>query len=283
MKIRVVSDLHLEFDDVNIINDDGCDTLILSGDILVAQDLYDHPMQPTAIDAALTNGSQGIGRRQESALRFREFLSRCSNQFSHVVYVAGNHEFYHGRWIQSLQVLRDECARFSNISFLENETVTIGDYTFVGATLWTDMNRGDPLTLYTVQNGMNDFKIIRHDGLGYIKLRPVHVISRHRDSLEYIKSVVKGDPSKRYVVITHHAPSYQSIHEQYRRDYHLNGAYASDLTDFILDCPQIVLWTHGHVHSPFEYMIGSTKIVCNPRGYERFEDTGWDKNKIVEI
>lgn len=283
MKIRVVSDLHLEFDDVYIVNHDGCDVLILSGDILVAQDLYDHPAPPSTIDQALIAGSQGIGRRQEAAQRFRDFLKRCSFQFPRVVYVAGNHEFYHGRWIQSLQVLKDECARFPNISFLENETTVIEDITFIGATLWTDMNRGDPITMYTVQNSMNDFKIIRHDGLEYTKLRPAHVISRHRKSLEYIQTVLDNDPLKKYVVVTHHAPSYQSIHEQYRQDHHLNGAYVSGLADFILDRPQIVMWTHGHVHHPFEYNIGSTRIVCNPRGYERFEDTGWDKNKTVEI
>jgi hypothetical protein len=51
----------------------------------------------------------------------------------------------------------------------------------------------------------------------------------------------------------------------------MNGAYSSDLNDFILDHPQIKLWTHGHTHEPFDYMIGSTRIVCNPRGYSGYE------------
>jgi hypothetical protein len=34
-----------------------------------------------------------------------------------------------------------------------------------------------------------------------------------------------------------------------------------------MDHPEIVLWTHGHMHDPFDYMIGSTRVVCNPRGY----------------
>ena len=47
----------------------------------------------------------------------------------------------------------------------------------------------------------------------------------------------------------------------------MNGGYSSDMNDYILDHPQIRLWTHGHTHHPFDYRIGSTRIVCNPRGY----------------
>jgi hypothetical protein len=47
----------------------------------------------------------------------------------------------------------------------------------------------------------------------------------------------------------------------------MNGGYRSELSEFILDHPQIKLWTHGHMHDPFDYMIGTTRVVCNPRGY----------------
>ena len=39
MKLYVTSDLHLEFGDLDLVNTDNVDVLILSGDILVAQDL----------------------------------------------------------------------------------------------------------------------------------------------------------------------------------------------------------------------------------------------------
>jgi hypothetical protein len=51
----------------------------------------------------------------------------------------------------------------------------------------------------------------------------------------------------------------------------MNGAYSSDLSDFILDHPQIKVWTHGHTHHNFDYMIGDCRIVCNPRGYINYE------------
>ena len=148
----------------------------------------------------------------------------------------------------------------------------IGDVTFVGSTLWTDMNKGDPLTLHAVADMMNDFKIIRHDELGYTKLRPAHVASRHRKSVEYIRSVMEGKFDEKFVVVGHHSPSKMSTHPRYQHDTLMNGAYSSDLSEFILDHPQIKLWTHGHTHHKFDYMIGSTRIVCNPRGYDGYED-----------
>ena len=51
----------------------------------------------------------------------------------------------------------------------------------------------------------------------------------------------------------------------------MNGGYASDLSDLILDNPQIKFWTHGHIHTQFDYMIGTTRILCNPRGYAGYE------------
>ena len=52
----------------------------------------------------------------------------------------------------------------------------------------------------------------------------------------------------------------------------MNGAYSSDLSEFILDNPEIKVWTHGHTHDNFDYMIGSTRIICNPRGYKGYEE-----------
>jgi Icc-related predicted phosphoesterase len=109
-------------------------------------------------------------------------------------------------------------------------------------------------------------------------------MERHRKSLNYIRSVVESDTTKKYVVVGHHAPSTLSVKPKYKSDTTLNGAYTSDLSEFILDHPSIKLWTHGHTHDCFDYRIGSTRIVCNPRGYEGYEpDSGWDPNLILEV
>jgi Icc-related predicted phosphoesterase len=279
MKIKLVSDLHLEFEDINIKNDKDYDVLILSGDILVINDLHDHPEEKYShLDiAALKFG-------QARAQLFRDFLKRCSFQFPHVVYVAGNHEFYHGEFHRGVEHIREECAKFLNIHFLERDCQFINGVMFVGGTLWTDMNKGDPLTQHAISDMMNDFRVIRNDHHGYTKLRPAHVIDRHRKTLGYIQQIVDANKDRKCVVVGHHAPSYQSIGEQYKHDTLMNGGYASDLSEFILDRPQIKLWTHGHMHQTFDYMIGETRVVCNPRGYESHgEVSGWNPDILIEI
>ena len=257
MKIKLVSDLHLEFSDINIQNDQDYDVLILGGDIMIAQDLHDH------IAADFNPYSAGsftdLTRKQERVQRFRDFFKRCSFQFPHVIYIMGNHEFYHGKFYAAIDYMR---------------------------TLWTDMNDRDPLTMNAIKDLMNDFRIIRNDKREYAKMSALDVAIRHDKTLGYIKLIVQEHKDKRCVVVGHHAPSFKSVSEQYASQTLMNGGYASDLSEFIMDHPQIKLWTHGHMHQPFDYVIGETRVVCNPRGYENddySEDSGWNPNIVIEI
>jgi len=296
MKIKLVSDLHLEFSDINITNNDQCDVLILGGDIMVAQDLHDHPEPNNTVDQTAIAAGTGLGRRQQSAQRYRDFLKRCSFQFPHVIYVAGNHEFYHGKFYAGIDYLREECAKYTNIHFLEcdtkiiqdrnHETGEVSDVVFVGGTLWTDMNKGDPMTMHAIEGMMNDFRIIRNDKRNFAPMSARDVVNRHVRTLSYFRSVLAEQHDRKFVVVGHHSPSFQSVHDMYKHETLMNGGYHSDLSEFILDHPQIALWTHGHTHYPFDYTIGETRIVCNPRGYEGdgySEDTGWNPDIIIEI
>jgi predicted phosphodiesterase len=263
MKIALCSDLHLEFEDIDLKNTEGAEVLILSGDIMLAEDLHNYK-------PPVTNPQQPyseMGARQLAAQRFHNFLSRVSNEFPHVVYVAGNHEFYHGRWVASIEHLREACAKYPNIYFLECDVKVINEVSFIGATLWTDCNKGDPLTLHALSDMMNDYKIVRNDEYGYTKLRPAHTMHRHQKTLSYLKAVLPNMKDKSVVFVGHHGPSSMSTHPRYANDYIMNGGYRSELSELILDNPQIKLWTHGHMHDPFDYMIGTTRVVCNPRGY----------------
>ena len=281
MKIKVVSDLHLEHGDIDIPNTESADVLILSGDICVADDLDRNipdynPYTPGAVTK--------LGERQASAIRYLKFFERVSADYPHVVYVAGNHEFYHGKWVKSLDILRETVTKFPNIHFLECDVFKLDDVTFIGGTLWTDMNRGDPLTLHAVNDMMNDFRLIRNDEHGYTRLRPSHTVSRFRKMVDYVRTVIEGKFDEKFVVVGHHAPTRLSIADYYKGDYIMNGAYASDLSEFILDHPQIKLWTHGHMHNPSDYMMGETRVVCNPRGYVGEEHlSGFNPNLIIEV
>jgi len=264
MKIALCSDLHLEFEDVDLKNTGGAEVLILSGDIMLAEDLHNHP--PLTVNQYESYTELGV--RQKSAQRFRSFLHRVSKEFPHVVYVAGNHEFYHGRWSESITHLRTECANYPNIYFLERDIKVINEVSFIGATLWTDCNKGDPLTLHALTDMMNDYRVIRNDEHNFSKLRPAHTLHRHQQTISYLKQVLPDLKDRKVVFVGHHAPSNLSTHPRYANETLMNGGYHSDLSELILDHPQIVLVTHGHMHDPFDYMIGTTRVVCNPRGYK---------------
>lgn len=257
-----MSDLHLEFQGQNPIdtsNPEQADVLVLAGDIFVADDLK----RWTREDVQLPHES----KRAVAAVTYRKFLDEVAKSYDVVIYVAGNHEFYHGKFRDSLNVLRDECTlNYDNVFFLENDTITVNDVKFVGGTMWTNCNNHDPVTMMTLQYGMNDYRTIVNDERGFTKLRPVHTVERHVVTVNYIDRNVKG--ANKVVVVTHHAPSFQSVHSDYAGEGELNGGYASNLEEIILDNPQIKFWCHGHMHYPFDYAVGDhARVVCNPRGY----------------
>lgn len=272
MKIALASDLHLEFGPISLEND-GADVLILSGDIIVANDLKERDVY----------NIKGYADRSN---KFHTFFEECSARFPHVIYVMGNHEHYHGDFAKSHGILRDNLGHLRNLHILEREYVTIDDVTFIGGTLWTDMNNGDALTLYHMRTMMNDFRIVQNsnrvvnfkDEAGKFHTRPAKfcaedAFEEHVKMKEYIRHVIEGQFDEKFVVVGHHAPSKQSTKPRYKEDVIMNGGYSSDLSEFILDHPQIKLWTHGHTHDKFDYMIGSTRVVCNPRGYIGYEDS----------
>lgn len=265
MKIAVCSDLHLEFGELTIKNTENADLLVLSGDILLANAVKNEP-------ETVTSPYQPISRNAVLGINSREFMLQCSQEFPKVVYVAGNHEFYHGKWNKSLDILRDFCSNYGNVHFMENDHIVYQDVNIVGFTLWTNLNKNDPITAYELRNYMNDYRQITFDGEHYRKLDPEDTFIRHKNSLEYLRKLLTstGEHDK-FVVVGHHAPSKQSTHPRYKQEYHINGGYSSDLDSFIEEFPKIKLWTHGHTHEEFDYMIGSTRIVCNPRGYIGYE------------
>jgi hypothetical protein len=118
---------------------------------------------------------------------------------------------------------------------------------------------------------MQDYNLIRNDDLGYTKLRPAHSADRHRQTLQYFRHVLANNKDNKCVIVGHHAPSSLSIADCYKGQTTMNGGYFSDLSEFILDHPQIKLWTAGHMHHSYRYHIGDTLVVGNPRGYKGYE------------
>ena len=275
MKVALASDVHLEFGPISLENTENADVLILSGDICVAKDI-------------LNRDDNGIFDRFSRSNTIHTFFQECCERFPHVVYVMGNHEHYHGDYANTLTTLRNRLGYLVNLHILDKEMVQLGGVSLIGGTLWTDMNKEDSITLLHMKGMMNDFRCVDNsknvvtfktfdeDNNVVFKTRaakftPEDAVVDHRAMLEYIRLMIEGKFDQKFVVVGHHSPSKISTKPQYEDEVIMNGGYSSDLSEFILDHPQIKLWTHGHTHHKFDYMIGSTRIVCNPRGYINYE------------
>jgi Icc-related predicted phosphoesterase len=263
LKIDLISDVHLEFGDLPIENRNQADVLIMAGDICVAQDLHDHPEDnPAVVDT---------GTRAQAAQTYRAFFRRVCEQYPNVIYVMGNHEHYHGKVDQSRDIFNTEFERMGlPIRLLERETCEINGVTFIGSTLWTDFNRSNPISMYECQTMMNDYRIIRIAKDNYRRLRPQDTLDEHYKNKNYILEKLSSTRGP-VVVVGHHAPTEQSVKPHYENDFHLNGAYRSDLTEIMMNNPRIRLWVHGHTHSEFLYQVNETIVACNPRGYVNYE------------
>lgn len=250
MKLQIMSDMHLEFGpiDVNTLKTDA-DVLILAGDIVVA--------------------------RHVNAGVYDYFFDWALANYNQVIMVMGNHEHYGGDINESGEIIQ---SRWDSLILLDRDAYQVDDILFYGATLWTDMNKGDGHMMLRAQFGMNDFRTITdyED-----RLAPITTTEIHDLTVGDIKHYAETFP--RVVVIGHHSPSYRSVDGRYKNN-ELNGAYASDLDDFIEARPNIELWVHGHMHSNNDYIIGGTRILANPRGYYGHElNPGFQPKLVVEL
>lgn len=263
MLIRPFSDIHAEFWPANKI------ARIL--------EMVVPPLPADRETVALIAGDLGLAHQQETWLKA---LSVFSKQFLAVVYVEGNHFFYHNDFYGRIHELKNKVSLPKNVHFLENESVEINSVVFIGATLWTDFQGKDFFKMQNARKNMNDFVVIKKP-TGQ-RLLPEDTVDLFYESKKYIFDAINNVGGTKTVVVTHHGISPLSIHERFRGD-SLNCAFMTDLSNEIIDHGPD-LWVHGHTHNSFDYMIGKTRVIVNPYGYKDVEiNPQYNKNLIIEL
>jgi predicted phosphodiesterase len=242
MKIRLLSDLHNEFCIFNIPQtlEDSSSTLVLAGDICVIE-------KPSS---------------------YIPFLEETCSRFEDVILVAGNHEFY-GSCIHKVHNTFNSLG-FKNFHYLNDSSFVKNGVAFIGATLWTDLKNNCPLVSWKVENSLNDYRNIRigTDSEPYkYKLRAIHTVGLNKKSKDYIFKTFREYKKQglKTVVVTHHGPSWQSIADIYKTD-DVSYGFCNEY-DYLIEENGPDYWLHGHTHDSFDYTIGETRIICNPRGY----------------
>ena len=248
MRLHILADLHLEFGPIEI-PDAKSDAVVLAGDI-------------------------AVGPRGLDWIRHR-FADRP------VIYVLGNHEFYHHNLPALTHSLKHE-TEGSHVHLLENSAVELGGFIFLGCTLWTDFALGhDPQkAIAKAEHFINDFRII-HFGIANHVLRPSDTVQMHRASVAWLTRELARHEPARTIVVTHHGPSPQSEAPGYVNG-PLSPAFVSDLSTLV-EQSRIPLWIHGHTHYNADYYLGKTRVLTNQRGYPQETSAGFDPGKVIEV
>lgn len=261
VRLHVLSDLHLECAPFDLPPVDA-DALVLAGDI--------------------GRGGDGVRWAREQA---PEQL---------VFYVLGNHEFYRGCLEDVHARCEREAARAGNrMHVLRDSEHVVDGVAFLGATLWTDFSLfGEarrPEAIAAVCNVVPDYRVIRitaEDGAERA-LQPQDTMGAFARSLAWLQARVRyhREAGNKTCIISHHAPARGSLAERFEND--LVSAYFVNTLDEWLRNEGPDLWLHGHTHDSFDYRIGPTRVVCNPRGYpgERAasDELAFDPALVIEV
>lgn len=187
-------------------------------------------------------------------------------RFPHVVYLPGNHEYYRNSAANADAVLAACAEASTNLHVLNPGLTTIGGTRFVGAALWFPPTPDEAMYRRLV----NDFRLID----GFVPW--VH--ETHAAHLAFLRANVQpGD-----VVVTHHLPHPRSVAPQFARSPLNRFLLADDAADLV-ERGGARLWVHGHTHAPCDYVVGETRVICNPRGYPHEATRPIDLGLVIEI
>lgn len=255
MKLHIMSDLHLEFAGFEPPQTEA-EVVILAGDIAV--------------------GLEGL-----------YWAAQTFNRQS-VIYVPGNHEYYRSDFNQMIALLR-QTAHELGIFLLDSDDVVIEDnqgdlVRFLGCTLWTDFRLfgqdKQRICLNAASQRLNDFRMIKDGGR---HLLPAQTARWHERHVQWLDDQLQKPFPGKTVVISHHLPTARSVSERYKNNL-LSACYASELDRLF---GSMALWVHGHTHDTYDYEVGETRIVCNPRGYVSGycppENPHFDPGLVVEV
>jgi predicted phosphodiesterase len=234
MKIQLLSDLHLSMHPLAVPHTDA-DVVVIAGD---------------------------LGRPQAAMDWAAQFPQPT-------LFVAGNHEFY-GSDLQSTLAELRKCADGTTVRVLEREVWRHAHVRFLGCTLWSDhrlyrspAEREEGLRQAAML--VRDFSRIEVAPGAAERLTPLLAQRLFDDSVAWLEDRFAEPHPGPTVVVTHFAPSTKSIHPRFAGS-PINACFVSDLEERILRW-QPSLWLHGHTHDSFDYRIGDTRVLANPRGY----------------
>ena len=207
MKIRIISDLHIDFDwwFPSRLRNDKHTTLVIAGDI-----------------CSFLNNADLTG-----------YLTQLSSQFERIIYIAGNHEYEGVPVNTELNTFKSK-LNLPNVHILENEILKLGKYNFIGATMWTDF---DNKRILDASYRYRDYTRNLFDDNGVIRfVDPVEIYDIHMKSKKFVFDAIDDiqQRNEKAIVITHHSPSFLSLDERYKKDiWDFNGHFHNHFDELL--------------------------------------------------
>ena len=195
-------------------------------------------------------------------------LKQLCSKYPQVVYVVGNHEYYLNSFKKTEDAIAKIESRLSNLTWLNNKHVVVSGVPFIGATLWFGRSE---LAIKGIPNFSDFYYITDCDTIAF---------DRHDATVKYFQANMQKDD----IVVTHHLPSYKSVGLPFIGS-PLNCYFASHQDVLIID-KKPALYIHGHTHIACDYMLGSTRICCNPFGTPRelaISSSYFDDSFTIEV
>ena len=274
MKITPISDLHLEF---------------FSKAEHLKSVTPNYTSEGFDTDVIILGGDIHIGTRAKKYIQ--TLLSQTCKKKTDVIMILGNHEFYHNDYNTLEQEWRELAFDINTYAshggmhgrfyFLEKDFIVLQDVAFLGTTLWTDMDKRNPMTIMKAKDWMTDFTYIKS---GSNSLPAERTVNDHERSKEWLVKTLSElrDKVDKVVVITHHSPSLQCILPHYK-DNEGNGYFHSDLDEIIYEYEPCI-WINGHMHDSLCFINHNTLHICNPYGYHGYEhNKDFNKNLTLDL
>lgn len=215
-----------------------------------------------------------------------EALLSVAPGFKSVLYVLGNHEYEGANISDACTQLELEISKYpelSHVHILDNNYIIIDGVRFIGATLWSDFNNSDWFAIHAAKDKVSDFEFIQIGKITQRKFHPADAIKLHKEHKRFIEKMCHTPFNGPTVVMTHHAPSFKSMDSTAETWLGtVRYIFASNM-DSTVNYSGAKYWLHGHVHSSKDYMIGNTRVICNPRGTVICENKNFDPNLILDV
>jgi Icc-related predicted phosphoesterase len=193
-----------------------------------------------------------------------------------ILYVLGNHEYYHIDISKSGLIYNPMHLMYRNIVLLDNTAHISNGVRFLGTTLWSNLS--DKHDAANVQAHMYDLKLIFNNSK---VLSAKKYTELWQKNVKWLEEILSQPFDGKTVVISHHSPSPITCAPEHQSS-NIRHGFHSDL-NWLIEKYKPALWIYGHDHISAIHKVGETLLVSNQYGYPHESNYSLVTLEVIEI